>query len=430
MLKNGTKKTPLVFAKKKKIEEPEASEQPCWKILIVDDEPEIHRVTKLVLTDFSYLDRKIQFISAFSKEEARTLLQDNPDIAVILLDVVMEEDDSGLQLVREIREHEKNNFVRIILRTGQPGQAPEKSVIVNYDINDYKAKAELTSEKLFTTVVASLRSYELLLKVEKATGDKVRLQVELETTAAVQKALFPREMPFVDNMSFATFFDSASHAAGDWYGFMTSIKDHLYILIGDVTGHGAPAALVTATASASSRLMETIHSYPENRRALSPSAFLGSLNTNIYLAGSPDFLMTFFAVAINLKTGMMSFSNAGHNFPVLINKDGNIKHLLNVNKRLGDQKHFEFTEQNIQLEEGDLLLLYTDGLVENGKDDGEMWGERRLKRHLKQIHKNPVSSVVDSVVKEAYSFLDDCPITDDLTVVGCQVNSPFPARLS
>ena len=137
-----------------------------WKMMIVDDEPEVHSITKLVLADFAYKGRPAHFISAYSAAEARGILAREDDIAIILLDVVMETDDAGLKLVHHIREELKNRHVRIILRTGQPGQAPERAVILDYDINDYKAKTQLTAQQLFTTTVAALRSYEDIMAIE------------------------------------------------------------------------------------------------------------------------------------------------------------------------------------------------------------------------------------------------------------------------
>lgn len=140
--------------------------QDHWKILIVDDEPEVHAVTKLALSDFSFLGRGLEFHSAFSGEEARELATQHPDAAIVLLDVVMESDDAGLHVAKFIREELGNRFTRIILRTGQPGQAPERTVIVNYDINDYKSKTELTAQKLFTAVMSSLRSYRDIISID------------------------------------------------------------------------------------------------------------------------------------------------------------------------------------------------------------------------------------------------------------------------
>ncbi|MBN2433724.1 MAG: DUF3369 domain-containing protein [Spirochaetes bacterium] len=142
--------------------------QKFWKILIVDDEPDIHTVTKLVLADSVFLGRKLEFYDCFSAKEAREFLSSNDDIAVMLLDVVMEQDDSGLKLVDYVRNVLNNRTIRIVLRTGQPGQAPEEKVIVEYDINDYKAKTELTTERLYTTLYSSLRSYRDIITIDKS----------------------------------------------------------------------------------------------------------------------------------------------------------------------------------------------------------------------------------------------------------------------
>ncbi|OYD86002.1 response regulator [Azospirillum brasilense] len=138
-----------------------------WKLLIVDDDPEVHAITRVVLNDVTFDGRRLHFLSAHSGDEARAILNDHPDIAAVLLDVVMETEDAGLRLVHHIREVLGNRRVRIILRTGQPGQAPERQVIVSYDINDYKAKSELTAQKLFTTTVAALRSYQHIDAIER-----------------------------------------------------------------------------------------------------------------------------------------------------------------------------------------------------------------------------------------------------------------------
>lgn len=137
-----------------------------WRILVVDDEPDIHAVTRLALGRLTFKGREIEVLSAYTGAQGYAMLASEPDIALVLLDVVMETDDAGLRLVKRIREELNNTLVRIVLRTGQPGQAPEQQVIVDFDINDYKAKTELTSQKLFTTVITSLRGYEGLVTID------------------------------------------------------------------------------------------------------------------------------------------------------------------------------------------------------------------------------------------------------------------------
>ena len=138
-----------------------------WKMMIVDDVEDIHHVTRMIFDDYEFDGRTIEFLSAYSGKEARELMADHPDTAVILLDVVMETDHAGLEVVQYIREELQNKIVRIILRTGQPGEAPEKKVIIAYDINDYKTKEELTSNRLFSTVTSALRSYRDMTVIEK-----------------------------------------------------------------------------------------------------------------------------------------------------------------------------------------------------------------------------------------------------------------------
>ncbi|MGL5060215.1 MAG: ATP-binding protein [Microcoleus sp.] len=135
------------------------TETPGWRVMIVDDDAAVHQATKLALKNFCFENKYLNLISAYSGEEAKRIIADRPDTALILLDVVMETNDAGLQVVKYIREELKNYHVRVILRTGQPGDAPEESVIVNYDINDYKLKVELTRQRLITTAISALRSY-------------------------------------------------------------------------------------------------------------------------------------------------------------------------------------------------------------------------------------------------------------------------------
>ncbi len=152
----------------------------AWKVLIVDDEEEIHVVTRLALHDFSFGGRNLEFISAYSGAEARQVIHDNPDVAIILLDVVMETDSAGLDVAQYIRQELGNHFVRIILRTGQPGLAPERRVLKVYDINDYRAKTELTQDRLFSVIYTALSSYRDLVSLARSRHQLIGLVNEIE----------------------------------------------------------------------------------------------------------------------------------------------------------------------------------------------------------------------------------------------------------
>ncbi|MEZ2321310.1 MAG: adenylate/guanylate cyclase domain-containing protein [Microcoleus sp.] len=167
-------------------EREQKTRESSWKVLIVDDEIEIHHITKLALREFCFENKSINFVSAYSGKEAKEIIKENQDIALILLDVVMETEEAGLEVVKYIRDILDNKIVRIILRTGQPGQVPEDVVIVSYDINDYKTKTELTNKKLFTTVVTALRAFSSLNQIESSKS-------ELEKIAAASARFVPRE---------------------------------------------------------------------------------------------------------------------------------------------------------------------------------------------------------------------------------------------
>ncbi|MEH6445801.1 MAG: DUF3369 domain-containing protein [Oceanospirillaceae bacterium] len=166
-----------------------------WVILIVDDEPAIHTITKFALENEYFDGKKLTFLSAFNAKEAMDILRSRDDIALILLDVVMETESSGLEVAAWIREVLGNKLIRIVLRTGQPGQAPENTVILDYDIFDYKNKSELTAQKLFSCVISGLRSYRDVLalanhskglqQVVAATADIFKEQYASKYTSGV-----------------------------------------------------------------------------------------------------------------------------------------------------------------------------------------------------------------------------------------------------
>lgn len=160
-----------------------------WKLIIIDDEEVIHQVTSMVLKDLSYNGRELEILNGYSGTEAMRLIKDNPDTAMIMLDVVMETDCAGLDVVKYIRTELKNNLVRIILRTGQPGHAPEDEVIANYDVNDYKEKSDLTPQKLKTTVLTALRSFQDMNKLHELVilNDVLQSRIKQRANELFQK---------------------------------------------------------------------------------------------------------------------------------------------------------------------------------------------------------------------------------------------------
>ena len=221
----------------------------------------------MALRDFSFLQHKLQFISAYSAAEARDILSKNNGIALILLDVVMETDDAGLVLVRYIREQLQNQLVRIILRTGQPGQAPEHRIVLDYDINDYRAKTELTVQRLTTSVVSALRAYiaieqlaqlnenleqQVQARTEQLQASNQQLQQSLAELEAGEKAGKQVQFKMLPPANFHCAEYQFSHAlypsefmSGDFVDYFWADDHKVVFYIADVSGHGVASAFVT-----------------------------------------------------------------------------------------------------------------------------------------------------------------------------------------
>lgn len=155
-----------------------------YKVIIADDDAEIHNVTKMILKNFEFEGNNLMLLDAYSGAETKKLLEEHPDTALLFLDVVMEHSHSGLEVVEYLRKELGNEMTRVVLRTGQPGEAPEESVIRDYDINDYRIKTELTVSRLNTTIYSALRNYRDLMKIERNRRGLERI---IETSASLFK---------------------------------------------------------------------------------------------------------------------------------------------------------------------------------------------------------------------------------------------------
>lgn len=170
---------------KKIAQVPSAPVSTPWLILVIDDEEDVHTVTKLTMASFQVDNKPIEIISAYSKAEGMVMFKENPDIAMAIVDVVMETENSGLELIDYVRNDLENHRVRLVLRTGQSGKVPESDVISRYDINDYKDKTELTTQKLKTLFYSSIRSYRDIITIERS---KKGIHNVLNSTSNVLKS--------------------------------------------------------------------------------------------------------------------------------------------------------------------------------------------------------------------------------------------------
>lgn len=199
-----------------------------WKILIIDDDSSVHKMTQLVLKNFTYKNKGVKFFSAYNHQEAELLLKEHPDAALILLDIIMDESDTGLQLVNYIRNTLNNKYSRIVLRTGEPGSAPECDIIYEYDIDDYKEKTELSHTKLFTLLHSSIRTFDALMEqkhtnehLDKLVKEKTKQLQELnasleeEVKIALEKQIKQEEL-FIERAKLADMGEMISMISHQW----------------------------------------------------------------------------------------------------------------------------------------------------------------------------------------------------------------------
>jgi serine phosphatase RsbU (regulator of sigma subunit) len=400
-------------------EESLENELPPWKILIVDDEEEVHKITRIVLDDFTFEGRDMSFINAYSEAEAKELLNEHSDIAVVLLDVVMENENSGLEVVKYIREVLQNKLVQIILRTGQPGQAPEKDVIKDYDINDYKEKTELTSKKLYTTIMTSLRSYQNLKKLEETSAAKEKIESELQVASKIQASMLPRIFPpFPDRNEFEIFasMEPARNVGGDFYDFFFINDDKFCFVIGDVAGNGVPAALfmvITKTLIKNEAL-----------RNISAEEILYNVNNALCKDNDEFIFVTAFIGILDLKTGELEYANAGHNAPLICQADNGECGYIKSNDTfiLGITEEFEYQKGSLNLNPDDVVFLYTDGVIESRNENKEQYGSNRLQKVISEIEDKNVYNIEEVVKEDLDRFTQGSYLFDDVTMLVLKFN--------
>ncbi|MGE4294136.1 MAG: PP2C family protein-serine/threonine phosphatase [Campylobacterales bacterium] len=319
-----------------------------WKMLVVDDEPEVHSVTRLALGSFSFEDRPLEFLHAHSGREAIELLGSHDDIALVLLDVVMEEEDAGLKVARHVREGLKNKTVRLVLRTGQPGQAPESRVILEYDINDYKTKTELTAQRLFTTVVSSLRAYRDIVSLNLSRDEQTRAREK-------QQSALVNELAGDPAIDLRLFCRSSDILCGDAYSLHRTRDGGVLAYVIDGMGHGIlPSLTVFAVASSIRRYVGEANSLGELARA-----FLNAVRPALHDEEQLSYALLWIAPDF----GRVDYAVGGM-YPPLIQSAAGVQKLSANNTPL-----MNFTPKikvdSLPIDGFKQALIYTDGLVED-----------------------------------------------------------------
>ena len=274
---------------------------------------------------------------------------------------------------------------------------------------------------------------------------KAQFEKELETAKVVQSTFFPKADPSNKNLMISSFYTPASECGGDLWGHFNISEDLEFVFVADAMGHGAPAALVTAMAySATMTIGEFLRENP--RAAHNPSRLLSRINNIIWEAVRGSISITFFASIIDLKKGILTYANAGHNFPILLPKDPSdtrLKNTRHTNKPsqffpislklmgtpLGIEANPTFKDETIELRPGDKLFYFTDGLIECESVDGESLGRKWLLQNICELGNSDAHQLKQGILDRAFDFFGIQPIKDDITVVTMEVSKNWQPEI-
>ena len=452
----------LLFADEDQGDDGEGEGPAPWTVMIVDDEPEVHTVTEMALSDVKFDGRKLNFLHAYSGAEAKALIHDHPGTALILLDVVMEEDDAGLGFAKYVRDELQAPLVRIILRTGQPGMAPEERVIVEYDINDYKSKTELTTAKLFSAVVLALRGFrdlrtlqdtkrkaeEILIELKnkeveaaRAMAEKEaaearaalveelervneRMRSDLEAASEIQRALLPTRSPITAGATFAWHLEPCDELAGDTLDIIQLDDTHIAMYVADVSGHGVPAALLAVTLNRFlslapvSVIRETIDE-PPGYRITTPSDVASRLDRQFADAAESGRYFTLAYAILDVKTRTLRLIAASHPPPVLLSHGG--PKAIDVSGFPVGFLVEPCEERVVQLRPGDRFFFYSDGVLEVRGPSGQTFGPERVMQTLEAARSRSLEDSVKGLLDALDTWRGRMAVEDDVSVLALEI---------
>ncbi|MDB4958378.1 MAG: uncharacterized protein JWO36_5947 [Myxococcales bacterium] len=248
------------------------------------------------------------------------------------------------------------------------------------------------------------------------TAEKAKMEQELEVAKAIQETLVPNDQPVKKStLTFAGFYQPAAQTGGDWWTWAELVDNKILLVIGDVTGHGVPSAMITAAAKASCDVARYMHNDD-----VTVTRLLEIMNHAIFESAQRRFVMTCFASIVDTKARTITYANAGHNFPYLFRPGegkGDFGSLMIRGNRLGDDRASKYEAKTTDLVPGDILVWYTDGIVECENEAGEEYGEKRFRASVRKAAALDAGEMRDAIVSEASTFFADAPRKDDITMV-------------
>ena len=379
------------------------------KILSVDDESDL----ELLLTQ--YFRRKIrkgeyEFTFAHNGLEALEILLKHKDFDIILSDINMPEMD-GLTLLTKINEMQ-NPALKCIMVSAY-GDMGNIRQAMNNGAFDFATKP-IDLDDLSVTIEKAITQIEYIRKMEQEHKQLEGIKDDLAVAAHIQQSILPRIFPpfpdCVDKLDIAASMNAAKDVGGDFYDFFRIDDDHIGIVMADVSGKGIPAAIFMAVSRTVIRTTAL--------QGMSPAACISHSNDLIAKESYDSMFVTVFYGIYNIKTGEITYCNAGHNAPCILRKNGEVKPLPDsTDLVVGILEGFEYTEETCRLEPGETLFTFTDGVSEAMNVYFEMFGDDRLQATLSEVPLNNCQQIIDAMAADVATFTKGAEQSDDITML-------------
>lgn len=379
------------------------------KILSVDDEQDL----ELLLTQ--YFRREIrkgeyQFFFAHNGLEALTLLLREKDIDIILSDINMPEMD-GLTLLTKVNELQ-NPALKCIMVSAYGDMNNIRSAM-NNGAFDFATKP-IDLDDLSLTIEKAIEQIRYIKTMQQEHSQLESIKGDLAIAREIQQAILPRIFPpFPENaeqLDIAALMNAAKDVGGDFYDFFRIDDQRIGFVVADVSGKGVPAAIFMAVSRTLIRATGV--------RGVSPAECISYSNELLAQESANSMFVTAFYGIYNLTTGQVTYTNAGHNPPYLMKADGTILQLpFSSDLVVGAIDDFKYSEETLQLEHGDTLLLYTDGVTEAINSGDEEFGEQRLQAVLAQLTSNSSQDIIERIKACVSDFAGEAEQSDDITLL-------------
>jgi sigma-B regulation protein RsbU (phosphoserine phosphatase) len=295
-------------------------------------------------------------------------------------------------------------------------------------LKDHEVNSELLEELVFKYADAEKKLKELNREL---TWQQKRIQDDLNAAADIQKSLLPQKRHITEKIDVAWYFEPCDKIGGDIFNMIKLDDDHLVIYMLDVSGHGVPAAMVTVSVSQLMQmhtgfLIQTGANSSAGNRIMSPAEVLDALDLEFPFERFNNFFTINYFI-LNINTGVTNYANAGHPKPILLRKNGPLEELESSGPPIGTRslsytdEIIQFTEEHLQINPGDKLILYTDGLVEYFNEDDEYYGNERFYNRLNELKEKPVQDIIRESIHTLKAFGKNVKPADDVTLLGFEL---------